>query len=111
MFDFLKSRRPVPVLPDGAVRRRYRFFGDVQGVGFRYRAKYAAETLGAHRLGGKRGGRLRHHGGAGAARNHRQNASHHQPKRLDSHHKYALCGNQRQCMGQRISCERILSRL
>lgn len=46
MFDFLKSRRPAPVLPDGAVRRRYRFFGDVQGVGFRYRAKYAAETLG-----------------------------------------------------------------
>lgn len=46
MFDFLKSRRPVPVLPDGVVRRRYRFFGDVQGVGFRYRAKYTAETLG-----------------------------------------------------------------
>ncbi len=45
MFDFLKSRRTEPVLPDGVVRRRYRFFGEVQGVGFRYRAKYAAETL------------------------------------------------------------------
>lgn len=45
MFDFLKSRRAEPVLPDGVVRRRYHFFGDVQGVGFRYRAKYAAETL------------------------------------------------------------------
>lgn len=45
MFDFLKSRRAEPVLPDGVVRRRYCFFGDVQGVGFRYRAKYAAETL------------------------------------------------------------------
>lgn len=45
MFDFLKKRRPVPHLPENTIRRRYRFFGDVQGVGFRYRAKYAAETL------------------------------------------------------------------
>lgn len=27
-------------------RRRYRFFGRVQGVGFRYRARYAALQLG-----------------------------------------------------------------
>ena len=28
------------------IRRRYRFFGTVQGVGFRYRAKYAASLQG-----------------------------------------------------------------
>lgn len=28
------------------MRRRYRFFGDVQGVGFRWRAKHAAEHYG-----------------------------------------------------------------
>lgn len=27
-------------------RRRYRFYGRVQGVGFRYRARYAASLLG-----------------------------------------------------------------
>lgn len=46
MFDFLKSRRAAPVLPAGTQRIHYRIFGDVQGVGFRYRAKYAAQTLG-----------------------------------------------------------------
>ncbi len=28
------------------IRKRYLFSGDVQGVGFRYRAKYAADLLG-----------------------------------------------------------------
>lgn len=28
------------------VRRRWQFFGRVQGVGFRYRAQYAAQSLG-----------------------------------------------------------------
>lgn len=45
MFDFLKSKREPPVLPAGTVRRRYQIFGRVQGVGFRYRAKYAAQSL------------------------------------------------------------------
>lgn len=46
MFDFLKSRREPPKLAAGTQRIHYRIFGDVQGVGFRYRAKYAAQTLG-----------------------------------------------------------------
>lgn len=29
------------------IRKRIRFFGSVQGVGFRYRAKYAAASVGA----------------------------------------------------------------
>lgn len=29
----------------GMIRRRMTFYGDVQGVGFRYRAKMAAESL------------------------------------------------------------------
>lgn len=45
MFDFLKNRRQPPVLPEGTVRRHYRVCGSVQGVGFRYRAKYAAQNL------------------------------------------------------------------
>ena len=45
MFDFLKSKREPPVLPAGTVRRCYQIFGRVQGVGFRYRAKYAAQSL------------------------------------------------------------------
>ena len=46
MFDFLneKDRQP-PTLPQGTVRRRYTITGQVQGVGFRYRARYAAQTL------------------------------------------------------------------
>lgn len=28
------------------IRKHYFFFGDVQGVGFRYHAKYAAQSLG-----------------------------------------------------------------
>ena len=41
MFDFLneKDRQP-PTLPQGTVRRRYSIEGQVQGVGFRYRARY-----------------------------------------------------------------------
>lgn len=46
MFDFLRSKRQPPLWPDGTIRRHYIFYGDVQGVGFRYRAKYAAEQLG-----------------------------------------------------------------
>lgn len=46
MFDFLRERRTPPVLPEGTVRRHYLIFGSVQGVGFRYRAKYAAQSLG-----------------------------------------------------------------
>ena len=45
MFDFLKSKREPPVLPAGTGRRCYQIFGRVQGVGFRYRAKYAAQSL------------------------------------------------------------------
>ena len=46
MFDFLneKDRQP-PTLPQGTVRRRYSIEGQVQGVGFRYRARYAAQSL------------------------------------------------------------------
>ena len=48
MFDFLhkKAKDAVPpTLPEGTVRRRYSIEGQVQGVGFRYRARYAAQTL------------------------------------------------------------------
>ena len=46
MFNFLnKKDRTPPVLPEGTVRRRYTITGQVQGVGFRYRARYAAQTL------------------------------------------------------------------
>ena len=46
MFDFLKQKdRTPPALPEGTVRRRYSIEGQVQGVGFRYRARYAAQTL------------------------------------------------------------------
>ncbi len=47
MFDFLsdKKDRTPPALPAGTVRRRYTITGQVQGVGFRYRAHYAAQTL------------------------------------------------------------------
>lgn len=45
MFDFLKRKREAPALPEGTVRRHYRIYGRVQGVGFRYRAKYAAQSL------------------------------------------------------------------
>ena len=31
---------------DSVIRKYYRFYGHVQGVGFRWRAKYAAESLG-----------------------------------------------------------------
>ena len=45
MFDFLKQKdRTPPALPEGTVRRRYSISGQVQGVGFRYRARYAAQT-------------------------------------------------------------------
>ena len=32
---------------DGIIRRRIRFYGLVQGVGFRYRARHAAAAVGA----------------------------------------------------------------
>ncbi len=35
----------MPVTEKHIVRCRYFFYGEVQGVGFRYRAKYAAELL------------------------------------------------------------------
>ena len=46
IIDFLneKDRQP-PALPEGTVRRRYSIEGQVLGVGFRYRARYAAQTL------------------------------------------------------------------
>lgn len=48
MFEFLKQKaaEATPELPAGTQRRRYIVRGQVQGVGFRYRAKYAADTLG-----------------------------------------------------------------
>ena len=51
MFDFLKQkdrkdRTTPPEMPVGTVRRRYKVTGRVQGVGFRYRARYAAGQLG-----------------------------------------------------------------
>lgn len=46
MFDFLKQKdRTPPVLPEGTVRRHFSISGQVQGVGFRYRARYAAQAL------------------------------------------------------------------
>lgn len=45
MFEFLKQKREAPVLPEGTARRHFRVEGRVQGVGFRYRAKYAAQML------------------------------------------------------------------
>lgn len=45
MFDFLKMTREPPALPEGTIRRHYRISGRVQGVGFRYRAMYAAQSL------------------------------------------------------------------
>ena len=46
MFDFLsKKDRTPPALPQGTELRRYITTGQVQGVGFRYRARYAAQTL------------------------------------------------------------------
>ena len=46
MLNFLsKKDRTPPALPQGTVRRRYTITGQVQGVGFRYRARYAAQTL------------------------------------------------------------------
>lgn len=49
MFEFLKEKAQnasAPALPEGTQRRRFVVRGQVQGVGFRYRAKYAAQTLG-----------------------------------------------------------------
>jgi len=47
MFNFLKQKpKTPPALPDGTQRRRYIVRGQVQGVGFRYRAQYAAQSLG-----------------------------------------------------------------
>lgn len=47
---YLGNRSPSVRIPDGPdeppVRRRYRFSGGVQGVGFRYTAKLLAEELG-----------------------------------------------------------------
>ena len=46
VFEFLgKKDRTPPALPEGTVRRRYNITGQVQGVGFRYRAQYAARSL------------------------------------------------------------------
>ena len=48
MFDFLRQKAKdatPPVLPEGTERRRYSIRGQVQGVGFRYRARYAAQML------------------------------------------------------------------
>ena len=46
MFEFLKDKKgEPPALPEGTVRRRYSIEGQVQGVGFRYRARYAAQSL------------------------------------------------------------------
>ena len=46
VFEFLgKKDRTPPTLPEGTVRRRYTINGQVQGVGFRYRARYAAQAL------------------------------------------------------------------
>ena len=40
MFEFLKDKKgEPPALPEGTVRRRYSIEGQVQGVGFRYRAR------------------------------------------------------------------------
>ncbi len=47
MFAFLnKKDHTPPELPEGTIRRRYTIWGQVQGVGFRYRARYAAQSLG-----------------------------------------------------------------
>ena len=41
----LETEKMQKNLPEGTVRRRYSIEGQVQGVGFRYRARYAAQTL------------------------------------------------------------------
>ena len=46
VFEFFGKRdRTPPTLPEGTVRRRYTITGQVQGVGFRYRAQFAAKSL------------------------------------------------------------------
>ena len=45
MFDFLKQKRQAFPLAQGTIRRHYRIYGTGQGVGFRYRAQYAAQQL------------------------------------------------------------------
>ena len=48
MFDFLHKKAQdatPPALPEGTVRRHFSISGQVQGVGFRYRARYAAQAL------------------------------------------------------------------
>ena len=46
MFEFLTDNKGEPPdLPEGTVRRRYSIEGQVQGGGFRYRARYAAQSL------------------------------------------------------------------
>jgi len=48
MFDFLHKKAQdatPPALPGRTAPRRYSIEGQVQGVGFRYRARYAAQTL------------------------------------------------------------------
>ena len=58
MFDFLHKKAQdatPPSLPEGTVRRRYSIEGQVQGVGFRYRARYAAQTLELTGWGGNAG--------------------------------------------------------
>ena len=49
-------------------RRHWRFTGQVQGVGFRYRAQYAAQRLGLTGWVGKQLGRQRGDGSPGPAR-------------------------------------------
>ena len=50
MFEFLKDKKgEPPALPEGTVAyphvQMVRIEGQVQGVGFRYRARYAAQSL------------------------------------------------------------------
>ena len=45
MIFFPKKTAPRPRCRKARVRRRYTITGQVQGVGFRYRARYAAQTL------------------------------------------------------------------
>ena len=77
MVEQMKAKETVP--PSGAEELRFvsetykhiTFYGWVQGVGFRYRARHAAELYGCTQLGEERMGRQRHHGDPRGRREHR----------------------------------------
>lgn len=46
-WNFFQTKQTsAPVNREGMIRRHYCFYGEVQGVGFRFRAKNAADMMG-----------------------------------------------------------------